>query len=108
MTVSPSKTTDSKSTNQQDSLAIPETHTIVPRDWPTWPPTHATTSQLAHRGPETSVRDPTPMQRWMNETSQQSPWNSIAAVAVEKNEYGEGPNGGDSGTTAGTWGSRSE
>ncbi|KAG4424969.1 hypothetical protein IFR04_001940 [Cadophora malorum] len=70
---------------------------------------HSAMHSSSDTGTESPVLETTTMQRWMNETSQESPWNDIAEVQVRRERYEEGAvvGMGDNGTTAGTWGSKS-
>ncbi|KAG4438354.1 hypothetical protein IFR05_006160 [Cadophora sp. M221] len=98
------------SQGQRQQNTNSQTYTTIPRDWPIWLPHYATTTPTSPPSTETSVREPTPVQRWMNETAQQSPWNNIVEVEIGSGRFGEGVNGGmgDGGSAAGTWGSKSE
>ncbi|CZT09022.1 uncharacterized protein RCO7_09857 [Rhynchosporium graminicola] len=68
---------ESTSGNQQDNRIASGNQANVSRNWPSWPPTYATRSAVAHGITKTPVIEPTPMQRWMNETLRQSPWNNV-------------------------------
>ncbi|CZT51768.1 uncharacterized protein RSE6_12960 [Rhynchosporium secalis] len=94
---------ESTSGNQQDNRIASGNQANVSRNWPSWPPTYATRSAVAHGITKTPVIEPTPMQRWMNETLRQSLWNNVEAVVVRKERYGDEMYNGSRGSAAGIW-----